>query len=212
MLPAYRRVYLRLFAEAPSEDSGAIAAELSRVLGEHGEVTVKEDGRYWKMPECLEFNVELTPGSSVAECIDDLGDVSGWKDTGSDDDVWIDHVWNWAGENFLHPTLRWAHLCATEAPFPPPRFESGYLVIIRDCQTARDEELVGAEATVIDYSHPLPDAWQYVVLPVGRDRVETFDEHELEPGGPRAAADGEPIWISVSRNGEITGSSKPLTR
>ncbi|WP_283139144.1 hypothetical protein [Rhizohabitans arisaemae] len=206
MLPAYRRIHLRLMAEAPPENSGAIAAELVRVLGEYGEVTVTEDGPYWKIPEHLEFNAELIPRGGTAECFDDLSKGSGWTGTGDDG-----RVWNRAEEDFLHPALRWASLDALEAPFPP-RFNADDLVIIRDCQTARDGKLVGVEATVVGFSPPSPDVWEYLVLPVGRELVEDFAEHELAPTGRRTEAAGEPMRISVGRDGEITGVSQPPTR
>jgi hypothetical protein len=112
MPPAHHRIHFRLFAEAPPRDSRDIAIALATALSPHGPVEVREHGQYWKIPENLEFTVQLTPLGSVSSCLTALG----VGESGG----WTDDVWNYqAGSTFLHPTVQWAWVLAEEAVTPP---------------------------------------------------------------------------------------------
>jgi hypothetical protein len=204
MLPAYRNVYLRLFAEAKPVSSGAIAADLERALSGHGAVSVREMGPYWKTPPDLEFIVDLTPNGRVAESVAAL--LTEWP-TGWDGDVWCRRA---DGELFLHPAVTWATISWQE-DMALPRLRAGDVVIILDCPAAREYALVGARGVVHgsgstyqiadDESH-----WNYGVLPDGDDELICLDEADLEPTGEYEPPEPSGGWISVSTDGRITGS------
>jgi hypothetical protein len=202
--PAYRRIWMRLFAEAAARDSGEVAAVLRDALSRYGEVDVQQGGPYWKIPTHLEFNVELTPHDRVDQC---LATVRALAPHG-----WHEDVWNRpAAGRLLDPRVTWVWIRGQEAS-SPPRFRDGEIVVVRDCQAARAEGLVDVRAVVGGSSAPDPHdgspQWSYVVIPEGREEVTCFDEPDLQPTGEHQPPDdGAPTWISVSVNGEITGHS-----
>lgn len=187
MLPAYRRVFLRLFAEAPPDSTAEIASVLAQTLAIHGDVRLREHGPYWKMPEWLEFTVQLTPSGPVGACVDAL--------RGAIPDDWCGDVWNRQadGQSFLHPAICWACLDSEEAPEPPP-FASGEIVIIADCAQAHVENIVGVRAEVVGHSAPTSDAqWGFAVRPAESDSVICLAESDLHPADEHAPAPtGEP--------------------
>lgn len=199
MLPGHRHVHLRLFAEAPTSDSSDIASALATSLSPHGSVEVREHGPYSKIPENLEFTVQLTPLGSVASCLSALG-VGG--------DGWTDDVWNHVpGSAFLHPSIKWASVLTEEA-MSPPRFKYSEIVLVLDSPAAREQGLAGKEAVVRGSSAPTPgDAeaatWHYAVAADGGDLV-MLSEEQLQPTG-RTAPSEPTTWISVTSDGRVTG-------
>jgi hypothetical protein len=201
---AYRRVYLRLFAEAPVVD-GADAPDLTEVLGRrlaaYGQATVRNDGRYWKIAENVEYTVVLIPTGSVDDCVAALCATAGG---------WSDDVWNHrpGGSTFLHPSIVWASV-AWAAAASPASFADGDIVVILDCETARDEEIVGSEAVVLGATTPatLDDEWTYPVIADGLGEVIIFAGSELQPTGRRRPPDAAQSWISVTRDGQVTAAS-----
>src|SRR5690348_12523625 len=103
-MSASRQVYFRFFAEAAPDRSAHIAAALDRCLASYGSVEVRESGTYWKIPEYLEFTVELAPTDAVSTCISHLQSLepAGWSG-----DIWIRQP---DGPPFLLPEIRWAWL------------------------------------------------------------------------------------------------------
>ncbi|GIE90711.1 hypothetical protein Are01nite_71910 [Actinoplanes regularis] len=97
-------VYLRLFAEAPTARSAELASSLVRCLADYGAVRVHESGSYWKIPEYLEFNVDLMATGSTSACIDRLRAL--------EPEGWSDEIWNHQsdGPAFLLAEIRWAWL------------------------------------------------------------------------------------------------------
>ncbi|MCX5207662.1 hypothetical protein OG897_40465 [Streptomyces sp. NBC_00237] len=207
-LAPYRRIWISLWVQAPVEDGPALAQALAAVLAPHGEVQVTSNGPYWRTPEMLEFSVLLTPVLSTTDCLHSLGctqDVDGmWQD------------WerpHHKGAVFLHPAVYGAQMGEEEAA-TAPAFQRGDIVVIRDCADARAEDLVASEAVVHYPSYdsgqpdPLLRNWFYQVMPRGRDRLEPFDEHDLQPTGRCIPADEEaPVHLSVSTKGVITDLS-----
>ena len=164
--------------------------------------TCTSRGPYWKIPAKLEFNVELTPHDRVDACLAALRAIAphGWRD-----DVWSRPA---AGDSFLDPRVDWAWILWAEAS-SPPRFRDGEIVVVGDCQAAREEGLVGARAVVGGLSAPAPDdgrpQWAYSVMPEGWDGMISFEELDLQPTGELQPLDASPPrWISVSVDGEIT--------
>lgn len=201
----YRRVHLRLFAQAPPGDSAELAAALAQHLAGYGHAQVHEHGRYWKVPEYLEFSVELAPQGTADECVTALRAI--------DPAGWSDDVWNRRpdGPALWHPSVCWASIWSQEAATPPP-FADGDVVIILDCPTARRERIVDAEAVVCGHAAPVVDArlaqWSFAVR---LDSGDTFmlSESELVATGRRATGGTAPTWISVTPDGQVTGFSTP---
>lgn len=108
MVSASRQVCFRLFVEAPLSRSADLAAALVRRLASYGTVEVRESGAYWKIPEYLELNVELTAHDTASTCIDHLQalEPAGWSGD----------VWNYRPEGppFLFPEVRWAWLAVAD--------------------------------------------------------------------------------------------------
>jgi hypothetical protein len=201
--PAYRRIWMRLFAEAAAQDSGEVAAVLKETLRRYGDVDVHQSGPYWKIPALLEFNVELTPHALVDKCLAAVRAlaVHGWHE-----DVWNRPM---AGDSLLDPRVTWAWVSGQEAA-SPPRFRDGEVVVVGDCRAARAEGLVEVRAVVGGSSAPAPDNgsphWSYSIMPEGWDEMICFDEPDLQPTGGHQPPDvSPPTWISVSVNGDITG-------
>jgi hypothetical protein len=111
--PAYRRVWMRLFAQAAAQDSDEIAAALMDALRRYGDVDVHQSGPCWKIPVKLEFNVGLTPHDRVDACLAALRAIAphGWRD-----DVWNRPA---AGDSFLDPRVDWAWILGEEASSTP---------------------------------------------------------------------------------------------
>lgn len=201
--PTYRRIWLRLFAEAAAQDSGQVAAALRDTLCRYGAVDVRQSGPYWKIPSHLEFNVELTPHERVDQCLALLRSLA--------PNGWHQDVWNCSAADgpFLDSRVVWAWISGEEAP-NPPRFRHGEIVVIADCQAAREEGLVGVRAVVGGSTAPAPPDgslhWNYAVAPKGCDEMICFDEPDLQPTDQHQPPDvSPPTRVSVSVNGEITG-------
>ncbi|MEV5882138.1 hypothetical protein AB0L74_05360 [Streptomyces sp. NPDC052020] len=192
-LAPYRLVWLALWAEAPPEESTALAAHLRAALAPHGEVVVRARGPFHRTPEMLHFEADLTPRGSASDCLRALGftweDGFGWSE-------WERPV---NGGTFLHPAVYGAQAGGLEAA-AAPRFETGDVVRVRDCAEARELGLAGAEVIV---GHPVYDSatdpahrtWRYSVNVEGEDETEDLDEADLEPAGRRVRLYEERVGI-----------------
>jgi hypothetical protein len=206
MLPAHRLIYLRMIADGAPEECAALAHAVTSVLSAYGEVSVTEQGPYWKEPGQLELMITLEARETTGECIAALQTLApdGW------DDSPVGPAWQRTeGDRaFLHPAVAWVTLSPEEAAVRPA-FTHGDIVRIRDCPTARAENAVGLEGEVFGRSVPTEEYayWGYGVTPAGHDLSVDFAETELEATGRRVppADTGDRLVISVTPEGEVTG-------
>ncbi|NUT34542.1 MAG: hypothetical protein HOV79_15865 [Hamadaea sp.] len=174
IMPAYRRVSLRIFATADAARSAEVAAAIHAALDRYGAVRVTEAGPYWKIPADLEFTVDIEPPGPVADCFAAVCALTAG---------WSDDVWNKRdGLVFLHPAVSWAAIHQAEAAHLPALRE-GDTVVVRDGVAGRRDGLVGAQAVIEGVGVPenLDAPWSYAVRPAGWETLIIFDEPDLKP-------------------------------
>ncbi|GAA4853733.1 hypothetical protein [Kitasatospora terrestris] len=161
----YRRFDLNLWAEAPPERAGVLAAELTAAFTPYGTVRVEARGPYGKIPELLEFEVVLTPDAALADCAAAIGIVVEGEQA----------LWSrqWGGRLLL-PSVHTVTGSAVESA-RPPRFTEG--------QAVRGPD----GPAVVGSAHTDGESWTYwVELPDGSLRYHP--EADLASAGTRAPA------------------------
>ncbi|MFJ8646113.1 hypothetical protein ACIRNI_08310 [Streptomyces sp. NPDC093546] len=206
VLAPYRLVWLALWAQAPPEESAALAAHLRAALAPHGEVVAHARGPFPRTPDTLHFDVELTPHGTTSACLHALG--FSWRE----DFGWSDWERPVDGGVFLHPAVYGARAGELEAA-AAPLFGTGDVVRVRDSGEARALGLVGAEVIV---GHPAYDTdtdigpayrtWRYSVHVEARDETEDLHERDLEPVGRRVELYG--ASLRVGPDGVVRGTAE----
>lgn len=102
------RIHLRLFVEVSPSRSAEVAAALTRRLAHLGNVRTADLGRYWKIPEYTEFDIEVTPTGNVSACV---AAIRALQPAGWSGDAWTSHP---DGPKFLLPQVRWVWLTSDD--------------------------------------------------------------------------------------------------
>ncbi|MEV4620765.1 hypothetical protein AB0J74_18900 [Asanoa sp. NPDC049573] len=193
LLPAYRRVHLRILARAAVADTAHLALALARALAHHGPVDVYQHGPYHKEPELLEFTAVLEPTGRADECVAALrASATGWHD----DEVGTVWARPPSRAELLDPAVEWLALYSAQAA-TLPRYGTGEIVRILASPLARGEDLVDHDAEVLSAAAPTvgSEPWSYAVMPLSWDTVIYFPEPDLAPTGRQVPPQGDPIPV-----------------
>ncbi|MFZ5759523.1 MAG: hypothetical protein ACOY32_07835 [Thermodesulfobacteriota bacterium] len=105
-----KNVFLRLFAEEPSEEAAHNVADriLDLLKGHalHLDIQVK---KYWKIPEYYEIFFRLSPLTGSSDIISEIASIlgKGWEKQQAS----LESIWNPGPESsFKINSVRWAHI------------------------------------------------------------------------------------------------------